>query len=142
MDLPNQKKQRKKKIEIEKVERLIAEQCPVCAHSLTLGMLCFPKCKHKICLKCAYKTVRCFKPYGEIIFSDLIIEAKLCYSSPTIQCPLCRENQTSCFSTLEPKLLNGFLYPRATGKMQCRIESRMLKTLTMKRKACGNKCII
>src|SRR5437773_6657018 len=92
----------------EKIERLQNERCPLC-FEVTLSMVCWSKCLHKICLSCGYRLIRCAKPHGDIIYEGLNLDTNLSYSHQNILCPLCRTDQTSSFSVLECKLVTAFV---------------------------------
>lgn len=101
----------------EKIERLKNEKCPVC-HEITLHMLCWKKCPHKVCVPCIYQIVKSFVPHGELIFMGTTLTAKLSYIKKTIKCPVCRENQRSDIRRVnESQLISWLDVPNSDWKL-------------------------
>lgn len=98
------------------MQRLQNERCPLC-FEVTLGMVCWPKCLHKICLACGYRMVRTTKPHGSLTFDGLGLDVHLSYAQSNILCPLCRVDQTSAFPPNEAKLMSAFSVPNNDWKV-------------------------
>lgn len=82
-------------------------------YEVTLGMVCWPRCGHKICLACGYRMIRSAKPHGCVIFDGVNMNIQLSYTHESILCPLCRSDQSLSFSSCESKILTGFVLPSA-----------------------------
>jgi hypothetical protein len=128
--------------EKEKIERLQNERCPLCLE-VTLAMVCWPKCLHKICLECGYRLVRSTKPHGSIVYDGQTFTIHLSYSHQNILCPICRGDQSSSFSGLESKLLSNFVLPSMDWKtaMTQRVKDIQHLNLPDFQVLCSFKCV-
>jgi hypothetical protein len=99
----------------EKVERLEQEKCPAC-HEVSLAMLTWPNCTHKICLQCGDHIVRALRPRCTLVWEQQLT-IQMNFARAQIQCPLCRREQSSAFFGEESSLLSAFRLPNNDWKI-------------------------